>query len=303
MDLLGSLRSHRRSPSAIFHSFNINYNPDELKLYIFVESDDDTGFYQTIFRRICDSLDIESIPCYGKNTLLSIRKLVDKNYSDANNIIFAVDKDFDDFLNIDNSRIDTFQTKFYSIENYLVNSSIIDLIWTDLYKLSPRDKRREEIIEKFDREYMKFSRIHKFLMAWALYCKTKNLEICLSNMKIHKYFDVSDELEVIKKIGTFSRFRRDTESEYPVNKSELKEIISQLSNTNHKLYTRGKSETWLFSIFLRKLEKQLKSGDANLGPKLKFQISKSNIIDILSSRIDIPAELREFFETVIHKVS
>ena len=121
--------------------------------------------------------------------------LKNANFHNNKNIfLFFVDKDFSEYATggyeyetYEND--DFFKTEFYSLENYFINTKILEQI---IYYFLPEKTKNEKktILENFKKEFEKFTEWHKSIMALAsIVNKNSEKNIELDNLRGDKYFN------------------------------------------------------------------------------------------------------------------
>lgn len=120
------------------------------------EGDDDVSAYMQWIRQISVNYKFEPFPCNGKDGVLALKDIVDRDVSGLNRgIYYFVDRDFDDLR--DTAPDDTiFMTCKYSIENYLVCEEVLDLILLSDFQCQARPDLRTALLRAFTRLYEKF---------------------------------------------------------------------------------------------------------------------------------------------------
>lgn len=107
---------------------------------------------------------IYSFICDGKQSVIAAYhdKRISKQISNWKRVLFLVDKDWDDLLDIKIIPNSTsfFVTQYYSCENYLVSIDTVEMFWTDFYKLPQNDPRLAQIIQNFQHGHNRFVKLN-----------------------------------------------------------------------------------------------------------------------------------------------
>lgn len=146
------------------------------KIFAF-EGKDDKAIYYNWTRRVRDNLKYEPFPCNGKKYVIQLIKVINRDLNNiGENVYFFVDRDFDknkDLLGAKN----TYITSSYSIENYLVNSQVIDeLLKNDLH-CHDEPGLRSEIVSLFEKLYEQFLSETKEINYRVYFARTHSVSI------------------------------------------------------------------------------------------------------------------------------
>lgn len=142
------LLQEQRNPNAtILQFFLSKYDSEEIVAII--EGPDDQAFYFDFVADYFPDKKVFYFPCSGKSSLLALKDFL-SSYElgfDPERLLFLADKDFDDYLNINNEGI--FKTEFYSIENYFVNSRYFEYVLRKFSAGRLTNKKVVELVESF----------------------------------------------------------------------------------------------------------------------------------------------------------
>jgi len=161
--------------------------------------------------------------CDGKDGVIAAYndKRISQKISNWKRVLFFVDKDWDDLLNITKipQSKSVFVTEYYSIENYLVNPDTVEIVWTDIYKLPQDDTRLVQVIQNFQYGYSLFVKLIRPMMAWAIAQKKKEKALAsaqnrkekglnLNNVNLNKVFELDSDLKPLKKGDGFLQLKK-----------------------------------------------------------------------------------------------
>jgi hypothetical protein len=119
------MRTARRRASVSLHSYNTLRSRTPGEIVIALEGDDDPIYYRTTISKIAESFSWIPMVCNGKDMVLALRVLLDRNTdADAKRTFFAVDRDFDQ-LKGHTPGPDLYCTPGYSFENNLVSDATL----------------------------------------------------------------------------------------------------------------------------------------------------------------------------------
>ena len=150
MDFLNYLKDAAKSDISTHTKFLQQYRKFDNSLHIFLEGKDDPSFYSNYLDRYRKKKQkIYFYRAKNKNSVYSNYRKINWNIYTKNRVLFFVDKDFRDILN-ETYPIDSniFETKYYSIENYLVSKSMFSRCLRELLGLDD-DKLINRITKDF----------------------------------------------------------------------------------------------------------------------------------------------------------
>jgi len=244
-----------------FHEFLLNFKPAEQAIHIFFEGAEDMSFYMPRFR--ARSVSMEATFTYKtgkKKDVLYVATLVDQRIRDSQSpqkSIFVVDKDLDDILQtgVNGDGRLVFETNLYSIENYLVNRSNVEVFCQEILKISPNVAHR--IGNEFDALIQSYYPVARELMIYIIFHRLNTGRPNLNNItggEIYEYqsgkwrfFRLSSQRIVTldKHLGVATDF-----SKYLKQRGAIRKRLSAYS---FKQYVRGKYELFFLIAFLKQI--------------------------------------------------
>ncbi|MBR9847605.1 MAG: DUF4435 domain-containing protein [Algicola sp.] len=299
MEFLEYLKNAAKSSTSVYTKFLQQYKFRDNDIHIFYEGKDDPSFYSNYVERYKNKRQrIYYYRAQNKKGVYYNYSQVDWSQYKKNRVLFFVDKDFRDILNeVYPIESNIFETKYYSIENYLVTKSMFARCLRELLSID-----EDKIINKITREFIiQLNNFHKEIMpviALILYFRENNLNANLNQIDLSKVFDFKEKVKRKKNIKEFLEKSMDTPNEAPW-KDVLKHIRTIDGINNSKFYVRGKFEMWFFIKFLNSLPEILNSDRKKGEPKIKLNvnISESTFVQILAPRLRIPTELKLFLDS------
>jgi len=121
----------------------------------FEGNDDKTVYFQWI-RRINPNIKYEPFPCDGKEQVLQLKDIIDRDLGGlSQGLYFFVDRDFDD-LRGRKSCDRIYMTKAYSIENYLVDELVLEELLKDEFHCHVEIECRSNVVNLFSTLYERF---------------------------------------------------------------------------------------------------------------------------------------------------
>ncbi|TPJ52009.1 DUF4435 domain-containing protein [Mesorhizobium sp. B2-7-1] len=155
-EIVRRTKSARESPAVLkLQLIQARGRCGELPILV-VEGLDDKSIYSQWLRRIKASLRYEFFVCNGKRQVLGLCDLVRRDLSDlSKSIYFFIDRDFDDHSGFGPGP-EIFMTDRYSVENYLVDDTVLDDILRVELHCNAYPALREKIIALFNGVYAQF---------------------------------------------------------------------------------------------------------------------------------------------------
>jgi len=303
MEFLDYLKNAAKSSTSVYTKFLQQYKFGDSGLHIFYEGKDDPSFYSNYIERYRSKK--QRVYYYRANNKKSVYhnySQVDWNKYKKNRVLFLVDKDFRDILNEtypDETNI--FETKYYSIENYLVTKSMFARSLRELLSIDD-----DKTINKITREFIiQLNNFHKEIMpiiALILYFRESNLNANLNQIDLSQVFEFKEKVKRKRNIKEFLEKSMDVPNEAPW-KDVLRHIRSLKEIDNSKYFVRGKFEMWFFVKFLNSLPEILNCDRKKGEPKYKLNvnISESTFVQVLAPRLRIPTELKVFLDENLKK--
>jgi len=222
MNLVDNLRQQRQTPQALWLQFTTAYDSKRYTLYIFFEGKTDGAYYLPELRRRRKQREISQFICDGKDGVIAAYndKRITKKITNWKSVLFFVDKDWDELLNITSipQSNSFFVTEYYSFENYLVDSETIEMFWTDFYKL-PQNEKLTQVIQNFQHGYSVFVKLIRPMMAWAIAQKKKEQKLAviqnrkeegfnLNNVNLNNVFELDSDLKPLKKENGWKNLKK-----------------------------------------------------------------------------------------------
>ena len=129
--LVAAARESRHSP-AVLKARILGIRSGDIDSWILVyEGKDDVGVYDVWVRAVLPDLAFYPLPGSGKSQVLSLRDNLSRSAEEVRSrILYFVDRDFDDLRGYPQGG-DIFCTTSYSIENDLVNETVLRSILDD----------------------------------------------------------------------------------------------------------------------------------------------------------------------------
>jgi hypothetical protein len=303
MSFLDELRETRETASSAYHLFLLDYSKDPKAVYVFLEGRDDSSFYTAFLRKFAsDFVALHIYRCGNKMGVYEAYDKVSRRSTHSGITLFFVDKDLSDILAEDYTRApDIYVTDYYSVENYVVSENMLWRVWEDFYYVKEARVDFRIVAKKFREELTNFYDFIRPIMVWIVYCRRNGVSPTLNNINLSSICIVDEDcavksLEGLDLINELEqRCRVNTPEGYA---TACEKISSELLVLESKMYVRGKFELWFFVKFLERLKQGVNDITLELGQRLKVRttIGKSNAMEVLGPRTDIPESLEIFLE-------
>ena len=298
MNFLERLTAQRIRPVSVVHQYRLWSRRNSDDVVFVVEGPDDESFLRAVVRQVyTGSRKMRYLPCGGKRGVLGARTEINKKGMSFGTTLYFVDKDVDELVGgVVPEGTDIFCTTCYSIENYLVSAEMLDVVWSEVFRLSAEDRRRELAQKQFAAEYNRFAKTMRTVMGWVIKRRRSGERVVLNQLKLEDYFRVDRELRFVKRRGALGKMRaRCVEYEGGVEWQEVRRVCEELKCFEVKTYLRGKFDLWFFVKFVTRLEEGLrKADDKKLRPRNPLRLSVSNALFVLAARWRIDASLAAF---------
>ncbi|PSV20702.1 DUF4435 domain-containing protein [Photobacterium sp. GB-56] len=308
MDFLDYLNKELANENIEHHLFLIGYNPKKRIVHCFFEGKTDESFYGTTIRHLIPTgYELKTYICGKKDSVLYHHGEIGHKTCDMQPLLFFIDKDIDDIIPVKVNKAETiYETGYYSIENYIVNSESLCQVWAEIYRQSSGTGISNKLATLFSKAHEEFNNISKELMAWVLFHRRKggvrlNLD-CIkttdlfnidNNLKLHPNYSLPDMYNYLD-----GKTKVSTES---TEHGGIKQCWQELSQFEIKEISRGHNEMDFFIAFLKKL-KEVTSNVSSVSIKPYLEISSTNVIDIMGPRIKPCDSLLDFLEIHFSKL-
>jgi len=293
------LKSQRTEDSAVYLQFILVYKRKGKDLYLFFEGRDDLDYFMPKVRRYSKrGTNLYPIECHGKSGVINAYNIVKTKVNNIRRTLFFVDKDFDDFLKIELPRCKSiYSTKFYSIENYIVNNEMVSIIWAEHYFMEIQDKRLRDIQSMFDIGYREFQRHIKRLMAWAVCQRLRGRNFKFSDIKIDDIYTIASGAKFICHCRNKVCYLQTATGLSPVTLGEMRKCYELFQTSNPKGYIRGKYELWFLVKFFSYINAAINRNTDGLGgkkTKAKMQLNTNSAITLLGDKLPCDIDLEKF---------
>lgn len=260
------------------------YLSNNQEVHVFVEDEDDYEFYRISLNQIYT--DYKIIPYFQKgkkNVLDAYREINWQNYI-KEKVLFFVDKDFDDLLNINNKLdLNVFVTRHYSIENYLVTPEVFEIILKRIFGI------KEELLingfmGKINNAHNEFNNNIKPIISLILIYRKESKHMDLDKINLSNFFycldldfhkkkclSVEDYKLIVQNPNSTNiervKIRCETTLDHILTKcvedsgvynfTKLVENRKMLETcVSEKSYIRGKYEFWFLFEMLKNIEQK-----------------------------------------------
>ncbi|MEO6286755.1 MAG: DUF4435 domain-containing protein [Dyadobacter sp.] len=318
-------------PRARFIQLQQKYIRNEKSLHVFTENNDDFEFYRHTIAHVFTGYKIEHYSMEGKKNVKEIFNEIKTTAYNSSLLLFFVDKDYDDILNIPMIKeINFFYTKYYSIENYLVSSEILEIILGRFFT-HMNSKVKIKLIDLYNVAYSLFVKQMKVFTKFILLDREKTKKAELDKFKLAYFIHIEGMVYMFKKLRTdyiYNKIIRDTKST-KLQKNLLRnkgilDILVEKCNydksivsfyklyqkykeieliSDPKIHIRGKYELWFFIEVIKTVDQAVKkifdndsdiSSEHEAVPRARTPISDDNIFDLVCPKMGFPEDVNNF---------
>lgn len=153
---VAAMRAYRTRPSVLKIELATLRSAVPNNVVFAFEGDDDKIIYRQWVHRVREDLTYVSFPCRGKGPLLDLRASLQRDKTGlSQGVFFFVDRDFDD-LRGQAEGDDVFVTDRYSVENYLVDPSVISAALEIEFHCHDAPTLRQQLVAQFQETYDAF---------------------------------------------------------------------------------------------------------------------------------------------------
>ena len=318
MSLLDILDEKILTPSAACIKILSQYKTNDNTIFCLVEGVEDNSFYRHFFEIYKENIPVKYIVCNGKQNVIDNYNDLDWQFYDKKRILFFIDKDFDDYIEIETLNDENvFITDYYSIENYLVDEKILEKFITDNCLITS-ESVIQLAVENLKKQHKIFVKQLKMISAWMMYCRKNNFEVCFNDIKMSDLFKIDNDGKLIKKsLSTYrSKFEYlcDKTQSNHFNIAEIRFFYNKIKEeTKPKKYIRGKYELYFMFMYLKYISenvvnevsrevkehnKSARGKDKIVRPKSTIQIKEENVFQVLYNKSKVPIKLKSFLETI-----
>jgi hypothetical protein len=312
MSFLENLKEAGKSTTTIYLRFLQQYKDSEKSLHLFIEGNDDPSFYTNLISNISNNeFQIHYYNSKNKEGVYSSYDKINWSKFNKNKVLFFVDKDYSDILNLTYKNDENiFVTKYYSIENYLITDHMVRRVLIELLHIT-EPSTLNEIVEHFKKQHQSFCEKMMIISSWIIFHRLEKSNISLNDINLSHIFSFDENLslqknskplgkKLIKYLNTKTKNTNSMECW-----KKVKEIYKDLKLiSNHKIHLRGKFEIWFLSAYINNYVTSINvvknKGEQKL--KMKINLSHTNAVEVLGCRLQPPPDLKLFIDFNINKL-
>ncbi|MDX8354348.1 DUF4435 domain-containing protein [Cognatiyoonia sp. IB215182] len=292
------MRAARQKGVVALQGYNTLRSKHPRDVIIALEGDDDPIFYKTCIRNIDSSFKWVPLVCRGKDNVLALRVLLERNTDeDASKTYYMIDRDYD-HLKGHVPGPNLYCTPGYSIENLLVTSSVFEELLVGEYKCAAGEDEIAELKALFG------ERLDEFFDAIGLanralhYCRVKGIRCGSVDNRIKQYVSVT--LDAVTSRYGIDDLERLIGIPEGFDIFDCDDTTAKFTEFDPADDWRGKFTLFFFVEFLT----QLREDRCSFEPKRFKERRKvtfnpnSSILRVLSSMIDPPSCLNAFITRI-----
>ena len=305
MSFLNLLLENTHTCATAFKEFL--HKQEDNSLHIFFEGSDDPSFYSSFIapygEKFCG---LHFYDCGRKCHVYDTRKRIlqrqEQHESESSMIcLYFVDKDLSDILNECPSESDVHVTDYYSIENYLVTSEMLETVWNEMMNFYGSEKPDfGPVREKFEKELQSFYRVMRKVMVWVIHHRRNDSSPNFKRIKLAEILAFDDDLELTCLLDGGETCLVDYLDSSTCLSTDCDSFHSEETLIQHmhpKAYVVGKFELWFFREFIKSLVKFIKDM-----PNVKVSFNENHLgnnsaISVLGPRMrNPPPSVSDFLE-------
>lgn len=263
-----------------------------------VEGDDDKIVYSYWIARLRPELRYEFFVCRGKRGVRSLRNSLAKDLSQADaDLLFLVDRDFDDLAGF-RSTERVFMLDRYSVENYLVERSVVDECLKIAFPGHGDATVRSTVCDLFERQYAGFLRESKPLNQQIFVLRRLGADI---DEKIPDSLACIAEVDLVTVQGSRASVAELMPIDAEVSSDLMNELRREFEKLDPALRYRGKYALKFLRVWLTHLVAEFRNAQLGLFPPSEQIASKVKHEELslgaLASRSPLPDGFVAFLET------
>ncbi|TXF78842.1 DUF4435 domain-containing protein [Chryseobacterium sp.] len=280
MNIVEESKQELETKLVAYTEFMLDFKKDNNSVYCFYEGKEDRSYYSVRIDLITGSnMQKFHYTCNGKSNVIGIEKLLKKNsvYSQCN-LLYFIDKDFDDNLHISN---EIYVTKFYGIENfYSVEESFKNILINE-YHISPNDENFSKSLELFKASqnefHSKLLNINSWLACQADYRNINKTSTRLNiddSLRTYYSRDIFENcvksnfsINLDSDINDISKFSSIFPSAPPISNEIVNAKISLFSSLKYEENFRGKFELKFLVCFLKRFQEDIAQKNSTIFTK------------------------------------
>ncbi len=262
-----------------------------------VEGREDSEVYAQWIRRISEDLRYEFLRCNGKDRVLALRDMVERDVNGIQrDVYFLVDRDFD-YLKGRPASASTYVTDTYSVENAVVNGeAVTELVRVNFGCEADPDLRRQ-IQTVFDSVYSAFLGASK-PVNFRIFCARKlSIEIPkgLDNVKCTDLIELAVEHIVEREVKSCDLIFLEREP----TETECTELLNEFETLDAAMRYRGKYALEFLVRWLKLLAGERRTGTGRFFHGLAAPVNEACFsVESLASKVRVPESFESFIVEV-----
>lgn len=302
---LDTLAAAISSPSVTLHSFLLEFKKQSKIIHAFFEGKTDESFYGTFIRNVMkDGYILKTYVCGNKDGVYYYYSHINGKDLGENIALYFVDKDIEDIIPFHREVTEKiYVTDYYSVENYIVSSVILEQIWGEIFRQGSGSVASKLVLTRFEICLREFYNFMLTVMAWVLYHRRnieskENVKLNLDCVKLKAVYRIDEELDfhilgtpdnVVEVLSSQTGCMTDM----AVWNNNCKKLIEELRMFPPKHIVRGHFEMEFFVYFIHSTKSALAKA-MNKALKVHIELTDANSIDVLGPRTQIPVSLDQY---------
>jgi len=297
----------RESIQTILHQFRASYKNNSTIIYTFFEGSEDSCYYMNhIQNAIPEKWNVKPWICGSKKGVYKVHEKIEIMKYTKEAVIFFVDKDLSEYIKEENREdVNIYVTKYYSIENELVNSKLYLRVMKEIYNMNKLTEKEEIMtVNRFEIELKRFYEYVTPIMAWFIYFRRKGKGPNIKNIKMRTIMKITKG-KIKRKNGYNNNYlyrlcsKKCNIIQKKEDRKEIEKILLELGECkNKKEYVRGKYELWFMVEHLKYVYNKRKEIYRNIKemPKKHLDMGMHNAMLVMAPRARATKSLKDFIE-------
>ncbi|WP_201709326.1 DUF4435 domain-containing protein [Streptococcus salivarius] len=246
------MREKSKNAASAWLDFSQRKNKNMDTYHFFFEGYD-RFYYFNKFKEVHYSL-LKSYPlcnqyeCGGKSEVLKIHQKICREESllPKNQLLFFIDKDYDNVGSLQSCYEGVYQTDFYSIENYYTSSEVIERIIEEEIGYNRGSTEFDELVSKYEKLHQSFIDKLTDYNLFCMLCLKYRFVLDLQEFNIFSCIDIEDFSIVFLNAGIDGEQLDDIDIKYLVSRYEI-----QLARKIAKLKGKGEDTSSFIDLLSR----------------------------------------------------
>lgn len=305
MSFVDMLRAAANTAQVEFNVFLSTFQPTGNALWAFVEGRDDLTFYSVQLKRLVPtSVGLHFVKAGTKNTVVKWCCDFVSRFGPNPRGMFFVDRDIDVLLDRKCDCVRLFVTRWYSIENEACTDEAIVNYCVECLGVPSDAPVIGAFVTQFKTAWAQFLYVSQFFTAWLVAVRRLSLQANINNIDFGKLFHVNSEsalpeprLSLQDSLAYLHNVSGGSTPLSEIPSSVLDSALADVSNGDLHALIRGKQAVWFLVRYLDIAESRARDAGHSLARRVN--LNSANAVEIFSTRIAVPADLKSYMDATI----